>query len=61
MLGLILVQSVVFLKDFVEKVDFFKKISRRQKIMKNVPVCKDGFAGNSLQLKKDYLLGPCNK
>ena len=30
--------QMVFLKEFFEKVDFEKKISRRQKSMKNFPV-----------------------
>ena len=32
---------MVFLKEFLEKVDFEKKISRQQKSLQNYPVGKD--------------------
>ena len=32
---------MVFLNEFLEKVDFEKKISRCQKLMKKIPACKE--------------------
>ena len=54
---------MVFLKEFVEKIDFENKVSRRQKKMQNYPACKDIISGLQIyggpgSLSHDFKIWP---